>query len=209
MPDLGHLPIAIGKSMMITSGYTQINGTNFFFEILGDGLPLVLLHGGLMDRRMWDDQFAALSRSYRVIRYDLRGHGKTERLPGSFSHYRDLHGLLNYMEIENAILIGQSLGGRTAINYALEHPDRVGALVLVATGVEGYTFSDETLQAFSDMAMARKRGDNDQAADLFIQRWVIGPNRNIDDVDPVVLKRVRTMIDDNYARPIELNAQLL
>lgn len=193
--------------MLLNSGFVNINGMRFYYETLGDGPPLVLIHGGLMDCRMWDDQFTVLAQNYHVIRYDLRGHGKSERPPGTFSHYRDLHGLLNYLQIETAVLIGQSLGGRAAISYTLEHPERVRALVLVAAGVEGCTFSSETLQAFSDMAAARKRGDNNLAADIFMQRWIVGRNRTTKDVNPVVQKRVRAMIDGNYARPSVTNVQ--
>ena len=193
--------------MTLNAGFVETNGVSLYYEVLGDGPPVVFLHGGLMDRRMWDDHFDQFAQRYRAIRYDLRGHGKSGRPPGPFSHYRELHGLLNFLNIESAALIGQSLGGRTALSYALEHPARVRALVLVAAGVEGYTFSAETLQAFTEIAAARKRGDNDLATELFMRRWVIGPGRTAEEVNPAVLKRARVMIADNYARPSQLNNQ--
>jgi 3-oxoadipate enol-lactonase len=99
---------------------------------MGGGAPLVFLHGGLLDSRMWEDQVSFFRTVFRTIRYDARGYGPSERTPGVFGPHEDLHGLLKVVNAEPAFLVGQSLGARTAVSFALEHPSAVRALVLVS-----------------------------------------------------------------------------
>ena len=113
------------KLTQAITGTAEVNGTQIYYEIRGKGHPLVLVHGGLMDRRMWDDQFEFFARDYKVIRYDVRGHGRSAVPSEPFSHTHDLYGLLNYLNIESTYLIGLSMGGAIAIDFVLEHPDRL------------------------------------------------------------------------------------
>jgi pimeloyl-ACP methyl ester carboxylesterase len=121
----------------IQTGFVETNGTQLYYEMMGEGHPLVLLHGGYMDRRMWDDQFRTFAQYYRVIRYDIRGFGKSELPQIAYSDRRDLYDLLTHLGIEKAYLLGLSLGGGIAIDFTLEHPERVDALVLVGSNVTG------------------------------------------------------------------------
>ncbi len=84
------------------SGAVPVNGTDIFYEMAGEGEPLVLVHAGIADRRMWDDQFAELAAHYKVLRYDRRGFGETPMVAGAFSHHADLAGLLRALGIERA-----------------------------------------------------------------------------------------------------------
>jgi pimeloyl-ACP methyl ester carboxylesterase len=70
----------------VQTGFVELNGANIYYEVAGDGPPLVLLHAGIADARMWDDQFAVFAQQYRVIRYDMRGYGKTAMVDGSYAH---------------------------------------------------------------------------------------------------------------------------
>jgi pimeloyl-ACP methyl ester carboxylesterase len=99
----------------------------------------VFLHPGLWDGRVWDEQFAVFSRTYRVLRFDFRGYGRSSRPdPGlPYSHVSDLSAVMDAAGIERASLVGNSMGGRVAIDFALTHPERVDALVLAATNVGG------------------------------------------------------------------------
>jgi 3-oxoadipate enol-lactonase len=117
----------------IESGYAAVNGTRLYYEAAGTGTPLVLVHGFGLDRRMWDKQFADFARGWRVLRYDLRGFGRSALPePGrAYRHADDLAALLDHFKIDRAALVGLSLGGDVALNTALEYPDRVSALVLV------------------------------------------------------------------------------
>ncbi len=109
-----------------------------YYEVAGDGPNLVLIHAGFLDCRMWDEQFQLFSQHYRVVRYDVRGYGRSERPRAKYSDAADLRGLLEHLNIEKATLIGVSNGGRIALDFAVTHPEMVERLVLVGTGVSGY-----------------------------------------------------------------------
>src|SRR5579875_658948 len=111
------------RSTQPEAGFAQVNGTQLYYEMLGEGHPLVLIHGGYKDRRKWDDQFHAFAKHYRVIRYDVRGFGKSELPPAPYADRQDLSDLLNYLGVEKTYLLGLSLGGIIAIDFTLEHPD--------------------------------------------------------------------------------------
>jgi pimeloyl-ACP methyl ester carboxylesterase len=126
------------KSVQPEAGTASVNGTQLYYETLGEGHPLVLIHGGYMDRRMWDDQFDAFAQRYRVIRYDVRGFGKSELPPVPYADRQDLFDLLKYLGIEKTYLLGLSLGGVIAIDFTLDYPDMVDALILVGSPVPGF-----------------------------------------------------------------------
>jgi pimeloyl-ACP methyl ester carboxylesterase len=126
------------KSVQPEAGTASVNGTQLYYETLGEGHPLVLIHGGYMDRRMWDDQFHAFAQHYRVIRYDVRGFGESELPPVPYADRQDLFDLLKYVGIEKTYLLGLSLGGVIAIDFTLDNPDMVDALILVGSPVPGF-----------------------------------------------------------------------
>jgi 3-oxoadipate enol-lactonase len=117
--------------------YAEVNGQKLFFEDTGgDGPPIVLSHGFLMDHEMFAPQVAELAEVYRVVTWDERGFGATEFDGEPFSYWdsaRDLFGLLDVLGIERAVLGGMSQGGYLSLRAALLHPDRVRALVLIDT----------------------------------------------------------------------------
>jgi pimeloyl-ACP methyl ester carboxylesterase len=104
---------------------------------MGKGRTIVLVHGGLVDSRVWDEQFKESAKRYRVIRYDLRGFGKSAEPSGPFSPIEDLHALLVFLKVEHATVVGGSLGGMIATDFALEYPRTVESLVLVGSGLRG------------------------------------------------------------------------
>jgi len=122
------------------SGTAPVNGTRLAYEVRGEGKTIVLIHGGLVDRRMWDDQFEVFSRTYRVVRYDIRGYADSDKASAPFSPVEDLRRLLEFLGIPKAVVIGLSLGGQIAIDFALEHPDMVEALIPVSSAVSGFPF---------------------------------------------------------------------
>lgn len=91
------------------AGFVEVNGTKLYYEMMGEGHPLVLIHGGYMDRRMWDDQFAVFAEHYRVIRYDVRGFGKSELLQVPYSDTEDRYTLLTALGVKKTYLLGLSL----------------------------------------------------------------------------------------------------
>ena len=124
------------------SGYADVDGATLFYEAAGDGPAVVLLHGFGVDRRMWADQMGPFGKDYRVVAYDLRGFG-TSSMPSSepYSHWRDLAALLDVLGIEEAAVIGSSMGARVAIDFAIAFPRRTSAVVTVAGVPSGFSFT--------------------------------------------------------------------
>jgi pimeloyl-ACP methyl ester carboxylesterase len=119
------------------SGFAEVNGTRLWYETAGKGSTVVLVHGGLVDSRLWDDQVKEVSKRHRVVRYDLRGYGKSAAPTADFSPVEDLRALLAFLKIERATVVGLSLGGIIAADFALEHPRMTEGLVLVGAGLRG------------------------------------------------------------------------
>jgi 3-oxoadipate enol-lactonase len=118
-------------------GVAEVNGTKLYYETAGKGPAVVLVHGGLVDSRLWNDQMKEFAKHHRVVRYDLRGFGRSAAAPQPFSHIEDLRALMDFLKIERATVVGLSLGGIIAADFALEHPERVDRLVLVGAGLRG------------------------------------------------------------------------
>jgi pimeloyl-ACP methyl ester carboxylesterase len=131
----------------VDSGRVSVSGSSLYYEAAGRGPTIILLHAGSLDRRMWDDQFQALARSYRVIRYDARGHGRSGPAIERLDRSRDLAALMQDLRISRAALVGSSLGGATAIDFALAYPDKVTRLILVSSGLSGYKWPAESRDA--------------------------------------------------------------
>jgi 3-oxoadipate enol-lactonase len=151
-----------------------VDGGVLEFDVAGDvGRPaVVFLHPGLWDRRTWDGHFERYAATYRVLRYDARGYGRSSRPePGRpYSHVDDLVAVMEAAGIERAALIGCSMGGATAVEAASEHPGRVASLVLAAPGINGWDdLTDEEnadLDArFAPFEAAVERGDLHAARD--------------------------------------------
>jgi len=109
----------------------------------GDAPPLVLLHPGIGDSRIWDPVLPGLGGGYRVIRYDAPGHGRSPRSDGPYSQLDVLAAVLDHFQLPRACLAGCSMGGTTALELALADPARARALVLLCPGLTGYQWPDE------------------------------------------------------------------
>jgi pimeloyl-ACP methyl ester carboxylesterase len=142
---------------------------------------------------MWDPQWETFRRSHRVLRYDLRGFGRSPIGPGNFSHARDLLELLEQQGLESASFVGVSMGGRVALEVALARPELVEVLVLVGSGLPGHDWSAEMTAADEAEEAALSRGDLDAAVEVSLRTWVDGPRREPEDVDPAVRARVGQM----------------
>jgi len=152
---------------------------------------VVLLHAGIADSRMWRPQVEALEAAgYPVLAPDLRGFGTRPLEPGSFSHVRDVEAVLD----GPAAVVGNSLGGRVALELAVARPDLVARLVLIAPGLPGWEWSPETRAGWDEEEAAFDRGDLDGAAEASVRMWVDGPRRSPDDVDAGIRAAVREMV---------------
>jgi pimeloyl-ACP methyl ester carboxylesterase len=178
----------------LKTGYVTVGDARLYYEEEGQGPPLVLLHGGFLDTRMWDPQFEVLSRSYRVIRYDARNHGRSKGVPGPFTHYDDLLAVLDHLGLEEATLVGLSLGGRTIIDFAIAHPERAPTIVLASPGAGGYEFKSEALKENgARMGQAFRDGDLSGVVEFFQRSWTDGPSRAPSEVPGGVRAQVRAM----------------
>jgi pimeloyl-ACP methyl ester carboxylesterase len=179
----------------VQAGFADIRGGRLFYEVAGDGPALVLAHAGIADRRMWDDQFLVFAQHYRVIRFDFWGFGKSTIANNIFLLHQDLYELLRFLGIEQAHLMGCSLGGRVIIDLALEYPKMVNSLIVVGSGLSGYQFEGEVLMRFVEQVIAaRERNDYDGEIELKLQLWVDGRSRTPGQVDPRVRERAHEML---------------
>lgn len=126
----------------MTDQFADVNGARLRIQTAGAGAPLVMVHGFTLDLRMWDDQFEPFARHFRVIRYDLRGFGRSSVPDGRpYVHADDLAALLDHMRIDRAHVMALSLGGGIALDFACLHPDRLDDLVLVDSALGGYPWT--------------------------------------------------------------------
>jgi pimeloyl-ACP methyl ester carboxylesterase len=141
-------------------------------ERAGSGAEVVLVHAGVADSRMWGPQWDVWPRSYRVTRLDLRGFGRSDPPLGPFSHAADVLAVLDDAEIERAVLVGASFGGRVVLDLAASRPARVAGLVLADAGLPDHDWSPE-IRAFGvaeDEAL--EAGDLDAATAVNVDFWL-------------------------------------
>ncbi len=164
---------------MSTEPFTlEIGGATLSGLEQGEGLPVVFLHAGVCDKRMWLDQMDAVAAGgWHAIAYDRRGYGETTSEDEPFSHLEDLEALLEEMDIHAAILVGCSMGGGLAVDFALAYPGRVIGLVLIGTSINGAPWSATAEESAIEMAEedAWERGDIDLLNRVQAHEWLDGP----------------------------------
>ena len=156
----------------------EIDGAVLAGLEVGEGLPVVFLHAGVCDKRMWLSQMeAAAGAGWHAIAYDRRGYGETESADEPFSHLDDLEALLDAFDIHAAVLVGCSMGGGLALDFALRHPGRTIGLVLIGTSVTGAPWSATEEERTIEMAEedAWERGDLDGLNRVQAHEWLDGP----------------------------------
>jgi 3-oxoadipate enol-lactonase len=165
-----------------------------YVEVAGEGAPpVVLVHAGVADSRMWDPQWAPFSAAYRAIRFDLRGFGRSALPPEPYAHGRDLVALLERLGGGPVLLVAASMGGAVALEVAVARPDLVAALVLAGAALPGHDWSAETRASWDEEAAALERGDLDAAVEGNLRTWVDGRRGPSAAVDPAVRELVGRM----------------
>jgi pimeloyl-ACP methyl ester carboxylesterase len=183
------------------TGVLQTDGARIYYEVEGEGHPLLLIHGGLGDLRMWDQQVPAFAERYRVIRYDTRGFGRTETDDVEFSNRADATAVLDHVGASSAYVVGQSRGGVIGLDLAIERPERVDALVSVAGGVSGYEPQlPEGVQPppWAEMERLWEAKDWAALAELETRVWVDGWGQSSARIDAQLRERVHGWILANY-----------
>ena len=128
----------------VTTGIAEVNDTKLYYETAGEGDVIIFVHGNEGDRRHWDFQFLSLATEFKVIRYDVRGYGKSA-LPDSeiaYGNQEDLKALLDYLNIPKAHVCGLSMGSGIAVNFALSYPEMCNSLIPIGPWAGGYGFGE-------------------------------------------------------------------
>jgi pimeloyl-ACP methyl ester carboxylesterase len=119
-----------------TSGYAPVNGLNLYYEIHGEGTPLVLIHGSYMTIAGWEDLLPELAKKHKVIAFEMQGHGHTADIDRPFSYTSmadDIAKALKYLKIDKADVLGYSFGGTIAFEFAIKNPEMLNRLVIVSS----------------------------------------------------------------------------
>ena len=156
---------------------TTLNGARIHYEREGAGLPVIFLHAGIADHRMWEPQVKAFSKQFDCIAPDMRGFGKSELPPQAWSPVADVLGLIDHLHLKPVHLVGCSIGGGVAIDFALEHGERISRLVLVGPGVGGRNFAEKYPELFAEADAAEKSGDHHAIQEADARLWLDGPGR--------------------------------
>jgi len=167
----------------------------------GDGPALVLMHEGIADSRMWDDQWDTFREQYRTIRFDHRGFGKSTDPHGEFSRAKDAIAVIDHLGIKRAAFLGASMSGAVAVDVALGYPDRVWALILLAAAPHGYdAWSDEAQRLDAEEEKALEAGDIERVIEINAHMWIRGPSRTAADLDSEFLARAIQLLRENTGR---------
>jgi 3-oxoadipate enol-lactonase len=146
--------------------------TDLWYEDSGSGPPVVLLHEGVVDSRIWEPFLPFVQDRLRTVRYDQRGYGRSPMWTGPYSPVDDLVSVLDAAGIDRAALVGTSRGGRIALQTALDRPERVSALVLVASGVAGHPIEiDADPEQEARWEAAEASGDLATLAEIDMEVW--------------------------------------
>ena len=176
------------------TGYVEVDGGRLYYEAAGSGDPVILLHAFTLDTRMWAPQFEALAGRYRLIAYDARGFGRSS-LPAEgvpYSHVEDLRALLAQLGVDRPHLVGASMGGRLALDYAVSYPGQWRSLALADAVLGGWEWSKELLNSYVPVIAAGQRKDVAAAKAAWLAHPVFAIARGND----AVYARLRRMVAD-------------
>lgn len=181
--------------MTMTTGFVTVNGARLWYEESGSGHAVVFVHAGICDHRQWDTQMAPFAAQYRTIRFDMRGFGASELPAGPFSLSDDIGGLLDALSVDRAAVIGCSMGGSAAIDFTLQRPERVAALVAVGPGLSGgpRALAPEEQPLIDEIEAAEQAGDLQRLNDAEVRLWVDGAGRTAEQTPPKVRAQVAEM----------------
>ena len=201
-------PLFANEELPVKIGLASVSEPVLYFETAGKGPALVLIHGGNLDRRMWDEQFQEFAKHFQVIRYDVRTYGLSDMPTKPYSDVEDLASLLRFLHIQKAHLVGLSLGGRIIIDFALEHPEMVESLAAIGPGLSGFQWSHGDDKRYENIVRAARDGEIGKATDLWLASGYMAPAME----KAALASRLRRLSLDNYrnclanpllARPIE------
>lgn len=145
---------------------------DIYYEQAGAGAAVTLVHAGVCDSRMWEPQWAPLSGSFMVVRLDLRGFGRTPLPPGPYSDAGDVATALDAVGIERTHVVGSSLGGRVAMEFATLYPTRADRLVLLCPALRDYPETQSSTLFGAEEDRLLEAGDIAGATELNVRTWL-------------------------------------
>jgi pimeloyl-ACP methyl ester carboxylesterase len=170
----------------------QVNGARIHYERSGSGFPVIFLHAGVADSRMWEPQVAAFAEHFDVVRPDERGFGRSELAAMRWSARADLLQIMDSLGLKPAHLVGCSMGAQLAIDFALDHSERISKLVLVGPGISGAHFGQKYPDLWAEVKAADEARDLVALNQAEMKLFLAGPRRPADRID----KRLRDLFLD-------------
>ena len=155
---------------------------DLYYEVHGKGTLMVLLHSGGEDLRDWHAIVPQLAQTHKVITFDGRGVGRSPAVLEPINYIEDFRAFLDFLGIETAILVGHSMGGQVATDFALAYPERVSRLVLISPGLTGFTFSPAYEQHAIQVMAAAPDVEKMTSISLDFPSYAVtmtGPQRNL------------------------------
>ena len=156
----------------------DINGARIHYLREGAGFPVLMLHAAIADSRMWKPQMNEFAKQFDVVCPDTRGFGESELPATRWSPVADVIALMDELALKPVHIIGCSMGGRTAIDVALDHPARVSKLVLVGPGLGGANFSKKYPDLWTEVNAAEEAKDMNALNEASARLWLDGPRRS-------------------------------
>lgn len=191
-------------------GTLNVSGGHIAYETAGAGAPILFIHSAIADSRLWDREFPLYAASHRVVRFDLRGLGGSSPAVSAYSPVRDVEQLLGELGIRRAFLVGSSMGGALAVDVALEHPELVSGLFLVAPGLSGGVlppYTPEEAAAFEEddrrsraVSEAWSKGDRETAIERLRELWCAA-------LEGANLRLWRKMVEQNATEIFESRSE--
>ena len=159
-------------SCQVQDGYAPVEDGRLYYQVSGYGDVVVLIHGNAGDHRHWNNQFNHLSTEHRVVRYDVRGYGKSSvpMVGSTYSDATDLAALLDFLDVETAHIVGWSFGSGVAFDFAASFPERTSSLISVGPWVNGHTSAsvDDLLGQMGTVADAAREKGATAASNAFV-----------------------------------------
>jgi pimeloyl-ACP methyl ester carboxylesterase len=172
--------------LRVNDGYAPSGSDWIYYREAGSGHPVVFIHAGVADSRMWLPQLEAVPDGFRYIAFDQRGFGNSKVGGSKYNSYRDVLALMDYLDCDKAVLVGCSIGAGIALDLAIEAPKRVSGLVLVGADSPGFEPEEGLFEPpqWREAVAAFKAGDYERVAQLDAEIWLAGHGRELDQVDP-------------------------
>ncbi|MEI5994761.1 alpha/beta fold hydrolase [Candidatus Enterococcus mansonii] len=160
----------------------KTKSATIYYESQGSGPHILLIHAGIADSRMWSYEFQALATQFHVTRFDLPGFGQSSFTGEVFSYTMMINELLDHLAIDQTYLFAASFGGKLALDFAIEMPNRTLGMTLQSPAIGDWAFSDELQQYDAQEEELLNQKSYEQAAQLNYETWILR-NRQPDTID--------------------------